>query len=909
MKRVAYLLIAVVTAVLLAACGDTVENVSQINQMGMDVVASADDLPECSDENEGDQAYVKGETSARLCVDGKWLVTDRGSAKDTIVLAGDTIYLGGGDFSCKTEELADKSGLKIVCNGDSIGVVLNGAKGEDSKKGDDGDNGSGCTLTQTDTTLIVTCGDKTTTIDLRAEQGSAPGSDSEVSLDSLAGYSQKGPFLKGSTVYLYELDNGKTLKQTNGNFTSYITRDDGYYKFTSRNLVSPYALVIVEGNYRNEVTGDVSAQTIKLKALSDVRKHHKGANVNILTHLEYERVYYLVTKKGYDFDEAKRQAQKEIFEAFYINIDTDEDAESLDIFGKSEGDAALLAISVLLQGDRTEPELMVLLTEISNELADDGKWEDETGRADSIKAAIADWALEVDSDDRLYQIRENVRKWRLGDDATVPDFIPHIRNYVNTVTGLGECLGKFYFTSVKNPKSAYYTDPNVYDLYHEERVVCDTTGGARWRMVTALGVETWYWGSSSEPMGLVRKGRIDTSLTFVIDREGAYKRWRYGTKLERSLEKGCTQENKNEVVVGDGEVWYRCVPDTTMYQITDGDTVDTWNTAWRVLTPSEKDSIALDEMRDTAGKILTGPFTGKKVVWDADTLRLPTETELQLGKGCVTSMYGTRDTLQNTLMYTCYNTGWSKTGTFYDYRDGITYTAVQIGEQIWMAENLNYEYTVAGEVYGNSCYEDDKSNCAKYGRLYSWAAAMDSAGRFSEDGLGAGYGVAGAYGGAYPYTGKIRGVCPVDWRLPRKEDWEILVNYLDSLHHGDESYWVRATLLRSQTGWNFNRVGSDYYSFSVLPAGIFDVYVDENYDVTRSYYIGLGSSALFWSSTQEDEYWVSIMNVGEYAFVSRSYKIAQHSVRCIKDNPPPPEVEPDDPGDNPEDPEEYEDEP
>ncbi len=135
------------------------------------------------------------------------------------------------------------------------------------------------------------------------------------------------------------------------------------------------------------------------------------------------------------------------------------------------------------------------------------------------------------------------------------------------------------------------------------------------------------------------------------------------------------------------------------------------------------------------------------------------------------------------------------------------------------------------------------------------------------------------------------------------------MNYLDSLHHGDESYWVRATLLRSQTGWNFNRVGSDYYSFSVLPAGIFDVYVDENYDVTRSYYIGLGSSALFWSSTQEDEYWVSIMNVGEYAFVSRSYKIAQHSVRCIKDNPPPPEVEPDDPGDNPEDPEEYEDEP
>lgn len=205
-----------IAAVFFAACGDTVENVSQINQMGMDIVDSEDELPECTDENEGDQAYVKGETYARLCVDGKWLAIEGG--KDTIVVAGDTVFLGGGDFSCKTEELADKSGLKIVCNGDSIGVVLNGTNGEDGKKGEEGD---GCTITQNDTAVTVTCGDKTTTIKLDAETPADTSvtdtSDSEVSLDSLAGYSQKGPFLKGSRVFLYELDNGRTLKQTNGN--------------------------------------------------------------------------------------------------------------------------------------------------------------------------------------------------------------------------------------------------------------------------------------------------------------------------------------------------------------------------------------------------------------------------------------------------------------------------------------------------------------------------------------------------------------------------------------------------------------------------------------------------------------------------------------------------------------------
>ena len=316
----------VLTASLFVACGDTVENTT-INQTGLEVVDTEDDLPECTDDNEGDQAIVKGENFARVCLDGDW-----------VALNGPA----GEDFSCKTEELKDKSGLKIVCNGDSIGVVLNGKPGI-------ADTGAAVP----DTTV----GD--------SEQVA-------ISLDSLAGYTQKGPFLKGSTVYLYELSDGRTLKQTNGNFTSNIAQDNGRYKFAARDLVSQYVMLIVEGYYRNEVTGLVSDAPIRLKAITDVRKRN-SANVNLLTHLEYDRVYYLVTREKMSVKKAKRQALREILNEFHIELGDNADAEDMDVFGLGDADAALLAISILLQGLRNESELMALLSDISADMAKDGK--------------------------------------------------------------------------------------------------------------------------------------------------------------------------------------------------------------------------------------------------------------------------------------------------------------------------------------------------------------------------------------------------------------------------------------------------------------------------------------------------------------------------------------------------------
>ena len=57
---------------------------------------------------------------------------------------------------------------------------------------------------------------------------------------------------------------------------------------------------------------------------------------------------------------------------------------------------------------------------------------------------------------------------------------------------------------------------------------------------------------------------------------------------------------------------------------------------------------------------------------------------------------------------------------FTDVRDGKTYATTTIGKQVWMARNLDYD------MDGGYCYKDDSVNCGKFGRLYTWPAAMEA---------------------------------------------------------------------------------------------------------------------------------------------------------------------------------------
>ena len=103
------------------------------------------------------------------------------------------------------------------------------------------------------------------------------------------------------------------------------------------------------------------------------------------------------------------------------------------------------------------------------------------------------------------------------------------------------------------------------------------------------------------------------------------------------------------------------------------------------------------------------------------------------------------------------------TGTMTDKRDGRTYKTVKIGEQWWMAENLNFHSTKSW------CYGNDGANCNKYGRLYLWGAAMDGAGMWTTNGKGC-----DLFKKVCSPTYPVRGICPEGWHLPDSTEWKTL---------------------------------------------------------------------------------------------------------------------------------------
>ena len=214
-----------------------------------------------------------------------------------------------------------------------------------------------------------------------------------------------------------------------------------------------------------------------------------------------------------------------------------------------------------------------------------------------------------------------------------------------------------------------------------------------------------------------------------------------------------------------------------------------------------------------------------------------------LGAGCTasTSDSSVYDAMVNTLT---------------DLRDGQTYKTVKIGDQVWMAENLNLE------TDSSWCYGDESENCDSYGRLYKWAAAVGK----SEDECGYGY-------ECDLGTGDIRGVCPKGWHLPSQAEWNALLTAVG----GSSTAGIE---LKSSTGWSGSGNGFDDYSFTALAVGFRVAYgMESAYD-----YEGL--LAYFWSSTESDgvlAYHMGLSHATDEAWVGENDKYKAFSVRCLKD--------------------------
>ena len=164
--------------------------------------------------------------------------------------------------------------------------------------------------------------------------------------------------------------------------------------------------------------------------------------------------------------------------------------------------------------------------------------------------------------------------------------------------------------------------------------------------------------------------------------------------------------------------------------------------------------------------------------------------------------------------------------------NGQKYRTVKIGDQEWMAENLNYD------VDGSSCYMNSAKNCDKYGRLYLWNAATTA--------------------------------CPEGWHLPDSTEWAVLFKSV-----GTDA----ATHLKATSGWNANGNGDDASGFSVFPGGGGSI----SGDVVN--YSSLTSGAVFWTNKKISD--TEALSVSIYwndknpEFIKGNIN-DRRSVRCIK---------------------------
>lgn len=206
------------------------------------------------------------------------------------------------------------------------------------------------------------------------------------------------------------------LDETGESFTSTITDNEGTFTFGSKLLKSPYVKLSASGYYFNEVTGELSKGTLALNAVANLQ-NAADVNLNILSHLKYQRVMDLVAKDGKSFKEANNQAQEEVLKTFGLEKYAKTDVNHFSITSGTDEAAALIAVSSLILYNRSEAQITEYLSQLSEEFAEDGNFSETT------KLQIRKDMFSLES--KLPQIAENIKKryQEMGKEVAVKNLI------------------------------------------------------------------------------------------------------------------------------------------------------------------------------------------------------------------------------------------------------------------------------------------------------------------------------------------------------------------------------------------------------------------------------------------------------------------------------------------------------
>jgi uncharacterized protein (TIGR02145 family) len=149
--------------------------------------------------------------------------------------------------------------------------------------------------------------------------------------------------------------------------------------------------------------------------------------------------------------------------------------------------------------------------------------------------------------------------------------------------------------------------------------------------------------------------------------------------------------------------------------------------------------------------------------------------------------------------------------------DGNLYGTIQIGEQLWMAENLKVTHYQNGDVVDYYIYLDNSSISDIHGFLYKWDGIDDD-----------------------------RGICPENYHVPSNEEWTLLTDYLGGLDIAGGKMKATGTIQNGDGLWNLPNTGATNESgFNGFPSGVWHAFTNG--------YTYIDDKGFFWSSTECDD--------------------------------------------------------
>ena len=188
-----------------------------------------------------------------------------------------------------------------------------------------------------------------------------------------------------------------------------------------------------------------------------------------------------------------------------------------------------------------------------------------------------------------------------------------------------------------------------------------------------------------------------------------------------------------------------------------------------------------------------------------------------------------------------------------DY-DGNVYKTIKIGNQTWMAENLESTRYSDGTPIENFCYNSDTAYAKQYGRLYRWAAAMKSAASSSSN------------------PSRVQGASPLGWHLPSDAEWQQLINTLGGGSVAGGKLKTTDTL-----AWLSPNIGAtNEAKFNALAAGFYRI---------DNIFMDMRARAIFMTATGNSTAVMvrTLRNTSAEIVSGQFHPLDAGSVRCVKD--------------------------